>query len=587
MVKRALRTIAGLTMVLASACADIDLEPPCAVSEHSTEVWYSHLDRVDVLFVIDNSEAMEPHRDLLEQELPQMIEALVTGDFDPTDDYGPDPVPDVHIGFVSTDMGDGVPDDDAEGCSEHGDEGALHTGQACGAQDEPFVWHFPGYHDADASIATAQCNAALEPGCSVAQPLESALTALSTRQLEGGFLRSAPQDGLSLIVVVFITAQDDCSSAPSSAGRLSAVRCARNHALTHAVDRYIDGLRALRVNNEALIRTLTIAGIPQDMLVSAEGRLRDPGDHDYPTTEALLADPRMQVRVARDGASLEPACRRGEASATPARRLVELAGRLHPGWPETLHSICAEGWTAALGRVVGGAFIIGHRSAPCLSREVARDSAGLTDCRVYWTLPPWSDPEQPLTPSRCEERPFLHAVEPEQAQEGSAGAMCEVRQVSVEHDATGLHLGSGDGFFIDDDSDDALQLCQGDTPLLAFTEAARVPDGVSVRVACSDTAQHYRAPDAEAGAPAIGDPCHARRFKLDGPLVDRDARCASAQDPLLFCSYGSNVCERGCSSDSDCPPAWLCDISAGNTDDPGIGVCVNPTCEALASEAAP
>jgi hypothetical protein len=578
------RSIGVALVALATACADSALEPPCAVSELSTEVFSPHGDRFDVLFAIDNSEAMAPHRELLEQELPKMIEALVTGDFDPTDAYGPYVTHDVHIGFVSSDMGDGVSDQDGGSCSEGGDKGTLHTGTACGAQDEPFVWHFPGYHDADASIATAQCNAALEPGCSVAQPLEAALSALTPRIPEDGFVRGAGQLGLSTILIVFITAQDDCSLALAGDEETpSPAACATDAALTHAVERYVDGLRALRPGHESMVRTLTIAGIPQDLLVTPQGwpleRFGRP-----PSAEALLADPRMQVRVARDGGSLEPACRRGEASAAPARRLVEVAR----GLSSTLHSICAEGWTEALQRVLEGPGVPGKMLSELCLDERARDSEGLADCRVYWTLPEWSDPAHPATPSRCEERAFLRAVEGEGSDALSTGARCEVRQVAVAQDAAGFHLGSGDGFYIDEGSEEALLTCPHGGARLAYTENARVPHGVRVRLECSDTAQHYRAPDAEPGGPAIGEPCHARRFSVDGPLVDRAARCASAADPLLFCSYGPNVCERGCSSDADCPPAWLCDIGAGNTDDPGIGVCFNPSCEALtAAEAAP
>jgi hypothetical protein len=472
---------------------------------------------------------------------------------------------DLHMGFVSSDMGDGVADGDATVCSERGDDGALHASESCGAREAPFVWHFGGYHDEEASIATAECNAMLEPGCSVPQPLESALSALSGND---GFVRSSPLTGLSLIVVVFITPQDDCSSAPSSAGRLSPVRCARNHALTHAVDRYIDGLRALRPGNEALIRTLTIAGVPQDLLLTAEGQPRDPS-WDYPTTEEVLADPRMQVRLAEDGASLEPACTRGDARATPARRLIELAGRLHPSQPQALHSICEPGWADALRNVVHRPLSERTISGLCLPREIARDSEGLTSCKLYWTLPEWFDPEQPLTPVRCDERPFLREVDRAPAGEPGDGAVCEVRQVSIAQDEAGFHVGSGDGFYIDDGSDEALRLCAYSRPMIAFTEGARAPSGVRLELVCSDTAQRYRAPQSEPSEPAIGDPCHARRLELDGPLVERDARCISASDPRLVCQSGSNTCQRSCTEDANCPPAWLCDSE----------VCFNPSCE--------
>lgn len=178
-----------MAVALGFGCADATLAPPCAVSELTAQVAVAGVNRLDVLFVIDNSEAMAPHRALLEQELPRMIEMLVTGDSDPTDDHEPASLADLHVGFVSTDMGDAVVEDQAEGCSARGDRAALQTSAECGAQDQPFVWHFHDYHDSDASIAAALCNAALDPGCSVAQPLESALAAAALdlrRRLDRG-----------------------------------------------------------------------------------------------------------------------------------------------------------------------------------------------------------------------------------------------------------------------------------------------------------------------------------------------------------------------------------------------------------------
>jgi hypothetical protein len=563
-------------MSLVSACAELAPTAPCAVSELSQEFAVTRIDRLDVLFVIDNSPAMEPHRPLLDQELPQMITALVSGDFDPTDAYVPTPVNDLHIGFVSTDLGDGIADGDREGCSTQGDQGALHMGKACSLQDAPFVWHFGGHHDAAASISTAMCNSALDSGCNVTQPLEAALTALS----HDGFLRSTPQLGLSMILVVFIAAQDDCSLARAPDARPSPFECASNPALTHALERYIDRLQALRSGNETLIRTLVIAGIPQDLLETAEGQPRDPA-WDYPTTEQLLADPRMQVRVDEESLALAPACTRGEASAAPARRLVELSRRLNSRQPRPLHSICAEGWTDALYNVVGDSFAWLTRSAPCLPREVARDAEGLTSCRVYWTLPEWFDPQQPLTPSRCEDRPFLRAVE----QDESGRMVCELRQLSVVHDVAGFHVGSGDGFYIDDGSDDARMFCPARIPLLAFTEGARPPHGVTVRVACSNAEPRYREPESDPGAPAIGDACQTRRFRPDSPLVESATRCENSADPLLFCDAWAGVCRRGCAADAECPRGWLCDPDArpsGHT----LGTCFNPSCEALTTAAA-
>ncbi|HWE31811.1 MAG TPA: hypothetical protein VHB97_27610, partial [Polyangia bacterium] len=163
--------------------------------------------KVDVLFVLDDSPAMGPMLDAWRASLPRLVAALdalaTTGS----------PIW-YHFGVVTGDLGAGVETLPALGCRPDGDGAKLHTGGLTPAG---------GVHYLDDNLIAGTTNifgdiaAALDEladvgaaGCAFQSPLEAAYRAL--HDYNGfGFLRSD-----ALLVVVFVGNSDDCSVAPTS-----------------------------------------------------------------------------------------------------------------------------------------------------------------------------------------------------------------------------------------------------------------------------------------------------------------------------------------------------------------------------------
>jgi len=183
--------------------------------------WISVGNEIDLLFVIDNSPSMAGMSDHLGAHLDALIETLADRL------YG---MPDAHIGVISTDLGTGSAL--VSGCTAAGDEGRLQS-QPRGDCQPPGgsfidVTNYDGVirgnvPDANGSgdIEISDIQAALRcigllgtDGCGYEQPLEAALRALTCGDQEcpnPGFLRD-----YSLLVVVFITNEDDCSASDDS-----------------------------------------------------------------------------------------------------------------------------------------------------------------------------------------------------------------------------------------------------------------------------------------------------------------------------------------------------------------------------------
>jgi hypothetical protein len=112
---RALAGVSTLGMVgaLSSAlagCPNQELAPltPCTVSGVSIEVPQTGVDKVDLLFMIDNSGSMAEEQKKLAAVLPDLVTVLTTGQLNPNmPKERPDfpPVKSLHIGVVSSDLG--------------------------------------------------------------------------------------------------------------------------------------------------------------------------------------------------------------------------------------------------------------------------------------------------------------------------------------------------------------------------------------------------------------------------------------------------------------------------------------------------
>lgn len=329
---------------------------------------------VDVLFVIDNSGTMSEEQARLREAMPELLAGLALGSSVAGETYPP--IRDMHVGVVTTHMDVGVFGSSVATCrecdQELGYDGELTeearervSGDMCTnvvAECAEFSQRFLTYDGTPASLTQLQAGAACKArvtnrGCGFEQPLEAALKAVSPgslREFRGtgghsdgvnaGFLRED-----SVLVVVFITDEEDCSSPNDEMFNLESttydrtrlnVRCSENPDQLYASSRYAEGL--LRVHPADQLVVASLVGVPVDI---AGG---DPSD--------ILADDEMQymaVDVMGGGVGPAPVCESSASRAGAARRFFEVAEDLDSEGAGTENeSICAENYSPFFSRVL-------------------------------------------------------------------------------------------------------------------------------------------------------------------------------------------------------------------------------------------
>ncbi len=323
---------------------------------------------VDMLFVVDSSGSMSEEQAALAREFPRMVRMLVTGDLDEDGRAEFEPVTDLRVGVITTELsthGIAVP-----GCSADvldGDDGALRT--------HGYWWrdecrrHYPSFLSfraeeggADRFVADFSCVAQVgNEGCGIEQPLEAALKALTPSTSEITFVDGTGRRDLdntgfvrddAVLAVVVVTDEDDCSVADPELYDLESerypfdpmtgnLRCFSYPEALTPTRRYLDGFRGFKEDpNDFFFAAIT--GVPPDLV-------NDATDIDY---DALRADPRMVPRPdpARPQERLAPACDVvGIGFAAPAVRLLDVVQGL--GQNATIRSICDDTFTEALGGI--------------------------------------------------------------------------------------------------------------------------------------------------------------------------------------------------------------------------------------------
>lgn len=312
---------------------------------------------VDLLFVVDNSGSMAEEQQALAEQFPVMVRMLATGDLD--DDGRPDaqPVSDLRVGVITTNLGAGGFETDL-GCRVRpgeGSDGVLRTisrERGCARMLPPYL-DFRRGDPVDPFVDDFACLAVVGDigGCGIEQPLVASLKALLPADAPFPFLSgTAHGDGANagflrddaILGIIYVSDEDDCSVAdveffdPESdrysweglgGGNL---RCFLYPEARTPVESIVDALRSLKPNpNDLLVAAIT--GVPADAV-------SDPDAIDY---EALLADPRMAERINPDRArgQLFPACDlEGTGFALPARRMVRAVAAF--GDNGVVQSIC-------------------------------------------------------------------------------------------------------------------------------------------------------------------------------------------------------------------------------------------------------
>ena len=352
--------------------------------------------QVDLLFMIDNSNSMTEEQAALTLEVPRMVDILASGDFDLDGDFAGDgelgdedfePVRDLNVGVITSDMGTGGFTVPTCARADFGDDGILRTmGRTdipgCMATYAAFLNFRPdsGGSATDFAQDVACVATTGTGGCGFEQPLEATLKALSpsepTTWTRDGyttptFFRNTSGQattnnaGLvrddSVLAVILVSDEEDCSARdpelfnPSSATYGATdlnLRCfAHSDAALHPISRFVDGLIQLRRFPTRLVFA-PIVGIPLDLAPAPGSR------PNYPvlvSEDPSVRDNRMEEWV--DPANpnrLIPSCNvPGVGVAFPPVRIVRVAERLDAlGAGVTVQSICQPSFTDAATEII-------------------------------------------------------------------------------------------------------------------------------------------------------------------------------------------------------------------------------------------
>jgi hypothetical protein len=668
---RAVYVFLAVAIPLLGGCLERELKPlnPCLVSGVVAEIAVTNVDKIDLLFMVDNSFSMEQEQSSLREQFPRLINILTTGDKD--GDMMPDfpPAKDLHLGVVTSDLGlPGLEGARIENCGNLGDEGRLQNmsnpdlmaeGLCSSAMFNPPFLQYDAESADDATRTRLandfSCLAAVGlEGCGFEQQLESTLKAVWPGADQnvtfvtdpggfgmfgmagpgfpnGEFIRNDPNQGPSLIALVLVTDEEDCSSrrmdhfAPMASTNGLNTRCfyeGKRGADSNLfqVNRYIELFKMLRPNQENLVIFAGIVGVPPQLTQDLPGEedFVEQFDFDVPGEstryfDAILADPEMEERVDDKGTpmlldddGIIPSCNRGEfAKAYPPRRIVEVAKGF--GSNGVIHSICTDDFTPAVNAIID--VIAKQLGTVCLPRPLVRNSKGLVGCNVVWELPKTPGGG---APTACNERPeFLLPPDPGRPAVGEGGrAVCKVAQLAVADLDTPNAAGdtkapvvptlNGDimateGWYYDEFSADTKMECTGDAKQrITFTPNAQPPTGVIVKLEClnetqslANTRTDIRKEDDTFKQAKIGSPCEMveRRnpVKQEMETVSGNEACQvflsdNTIDEKMFCHMGFQVCVLRCNTDADCPAAWVCDDRGGSVEEAGEAYCTNPTC---------
>jgi hypothetical protein len=548
---RSLRAgVLGLFCLPIMGCPNQELAPlrPCTESVGRASITQVGTNEVDLLLVVDDSPSMTEEQDALKAGLAQLVRVLTTGDRD--EDGEPDfPAVDLHVGVISPNLG-GFADppaiNGARQCKDAGLDGALLVPSACAqgfAGASPFAAAVEGAADA-AFAERVSCMVDVgDEGCGIEQQLEAALKAVTPSTSQLSFSQGSPKghaDGVnrdfvrdgSLLVVLLVTDEDDCSGPDRSFLSFDdselGLACAKHADRLYDVQRYVEGLRALRPDQPDLVLFAAITGVPQDLV-------EDPTNIDY---DAILADERMTIRS--DGTNYPNpafACKQaavGEAG--PARRIVEVAQAF--GANGLVQSICNADYRGALSALQDKISTL--ISGPCLPRKLIPDAKGFVDCDVVETL---------AVGRSCDEVEGRVRLRNEGGRE-----ICRVIQVGPKSGAPGWYY----------DPESNASHCAERAGKVRYTDGFQSLRGTQIDLECLEPVQPSRG--RVKNAEAIGLEC-------DADAICEQHEAPDAPEPVsLFCDRESRTCQAACEEDANCPAAMVCDRSQKPAR------CVSPTC---------
>ena len=371
----------------ADADGDADADAGADVSPWWTDepVRQPGLTKLDLLFLVDNSGSMAQEQAALTARFPELMGELLNPP-DRNGDGRPDhvAVEDLNVGVISSDMGTmnqpvstcTDPVDGDNGCLQH--EPRLPSG--CAGTYPSFLSRNPanaGSYSAAELAEDFSCIATLGTrGCGFEQQLKAVRQALTENVRPGGcnagFLRED-----SLLAVIFVTDEDDCSVQAGhpemfdmSRGDLGHpnVRCFTHPEFVEPVEDYVEAFRSLRPSGSVNVFLGFIVGVPPDAssCIGLGDRLT-----------GCLDEPGMTENIDPTNPSqLVPSCNTSMGLAYPPRRFVQVA----QAWGRNAYvdSICKTDWTSAFASMAGRLVESLHADYFCLDAVRPFDTGSCT-----------------------------------------------------------------------------------------------------------------------------------------------------------------------------------------------------------------
>ena len=567
-----------ISAILIPACPDAHITPRIPERYDENGLPLNLVEKVDLLFVIDNSGSMREEQDRLASEIPKIVRALLSGDVNRDGISDINPIKDIHAGVVSTDLGSPIGESGFV-CEEGGDHGVL---KRPGGRGPRYVSYLEG-DDQEKFVNEVVRYAAIGfEGCPIERPLGALAQATATsdkrffdngtggkaNKENAGFLRDD-----ALLTVVMISDEEDCSSvdqpilfSEQSDPRLTGVQCQRcamgereGCRLTSVDETVLTLLGRDAVKEPAFFVFSAIVGLPSAPAIGSRAYDAWLGNPEFVYGEITWAEYKRRygtgLLVRDENFVAEPVCALpssggfgdAETVAAPGRRFVEFAKEVDArGGRASVHSICDESFERAITDTATD--IADVLAGSCLPQRVPRDDNGMIPCQVQVTMP--------FGTEDCAGRPGLR---PDPIERRGDTVVCSAIQQAYDGSSTppttpGWYYEENPGPHCPENRQQRIHFVD---PENASAAAVTKPDLALARAFCDlPVPRDHRV---TSGTPCLND---ANICDADHPdNADRIYDTAFASQ--LACSEESRTCQIVCDTDqaqlaTTCPQNRVC-----------------------------
>lgn len=548
-------------------------EPACVVPDasilHPISMWVpvddtaTATEKVDLLFVIDNSGSMSQEQAKLAEQLPKLLRGLISGVRDDGTMYNP--VTDLHVGVVTTDLGtNGSKIKLPPSCEGFGDDGKLVKSNLGCTASAPLGYlgyvpsSFIDQAALDQAISDFTCLANVgTAGCGFEQQLEAMYKAVAPNSVTFAAGTGGHGDGLNqgflrddaVLAVIHVSDEEDCSMTdkgavlfddntnspnvklPGSDKNLGLnIRCAyrsipqarisqaEDAGLVHDVDRYVTDFKLnIKPNAPERIVFAAIVGIPEEtqdkpFQVMLDHPLMDfavdphtgAGDPTNRNTAARDVCRRCIVANETDCYAKPPNLPEGKPDpdlVTGAKPAIRFV-KTAQGFGENglVRSICAESYAPAISAISDK--IAQGLGGACLPHAFPPDRNGVVACNLLEIMPKGVSGPDACDASRGRVFKGFRTTG------NDTRVICQVNQIAVtpSHElvANPKALPGVDpmvGWFYDTFTEDVVGKCTVNRRRrVSFHPAAAEPVGSTLRLDCTEVLL------GDGGAPICTDP---------------------------------------------------------------------------------